>query len=121
MSAQRVILVNSSRLLGDMLRRVINKSDHLEMVREVSADRAFLFALEQVEAEWLILSISPDKTLPAWVDPYLTKYPSMRCLVISAGSSKVKLKWQEEEAELEDLSLKDVMYILEGSPQHVFN
>jgi hypothetical protein len=104
-----------------MLRRVINKSDHLEMVREVSADGAFLFALEQVEAEWLILSISSDKTLPAWVDPYLTKYPFMRCLVMSAGSSRVKLKWQEEEAELEDLSLKDVMYILEGDPQHVFN
>ena len=121
MSAQRVILVNSSRLLGDMLRRVINKSDHLEMVQEVSAERGFLSALEQVEAEWMILSISSDKALPAWVDPYLTKYPSMRCLVISAGSSKVRLKWQEEEAELDDLSLKDVMYILEGYPQHVYN
>jgi hypothetical protein len=121
MSAQRVILVNNSRLLGDMLRRVINKSDHLEMVQEVSGDRAFRFALEQVEAEWMILSIASENTLPAWLDPYLAKHPFMRCLVISPGSSKVKLKWQEEEAELEDLSLKDVMYILEGYPQHVYN
>lgn len=119
MSAQRVILVNSSRLLGDMLRRVINKSAHLEMMQEVSDDRAFLFPLEQVEAEWMILSLSSDKALPAWLNPYLAKHPSMRCLVISLGSSKVKLKWQEEETDLEDLSLKDVMYILEGLPQNV--
>ena len=104
-----------------MLRRVINKSDQLEMVHEVSSDRAFLFALEQVKAEWMIVSISSEKTLPTWLDPYLAKHPFMRCLVISPGSSKVRLKWQEEEVELEDLSLEDVMYILEGYPQHVFN
>ena len=119
MSAQRVILVNTSRLLGDMLRRVISKSDHLEMVQEVRSDRAFPFALEQVEAEWMVLSLSSDKTLPAWVEPYLAKHPSMRCLVISPGSSKVRLKWQADVEELEDLSLKDVMVILEGHPQHV--
>jgi hypothetical protein len=121
MSARRVILVNNSRLLGDMLRRVIDNSDHLETVQEVSGDRAFLFTLEQVKAEWMILSTPSDKTLPAWLDPYLAKHPFMRCLVISPGSSKVRLKWQAEEAELEDLSLKDVMYILEGYPQYVFN
>ena len=118
MSAQRVILVNASRLVGDMLRKIIYRSDHLEMVQEVSADQVFPASIERSEAEWVILSLSSEKRFPAWVDWHLASHPSMRFLAIFPGSNKVKLKGLDYEEEIEDLSLKDLLHILEGHPQH---
>ena len=114
MSAQRVILVNASRLLGDMLRRIIYRSEHLEMVQEVSAHKVFPVAIERSEAEWVILS--SEKTFPGWVDRHIASHPSMRFLAISPGSNVVRLKGLDHEEDLEDLSLKDLLYILEGHP-----
>jgi hypothetical protein len=118
MSAQRVILVNASRLLGDMLRRIIYRSDHLEMVQEVTADTVFPVSIERSEAEWVILSLSSEKSFPGWVDRHITRHPSMRFLAIFPGSNKVRLKGLDYEEDLEDLSLKDLLTILEGHPQH---
>ena len=121
MSAQRVILVNASRLLGDMLRRIIYKSEYLKMVQEVSVDRALPVAIERSEAEWVILSLSSDKTFPGWVDRHIASHPSMRFLAIFLGSNKVRLKGLDYEEEMEDVSLKDVLCILEGHPQHAWH
>ena len=118
MSAQRVILVNASRLLGDMLRRIIYKSDHLKMVQEVSADKAFPVAIERSEAEWVILSLASDNTFPGWVDRHIARHPSVRFLAIFLESNTVRLKGLNYEEEMEDVSLKEVLYILEGHPQH---
>ena len=118
MSAQRVILVTASRLFGEMLRRVIDRSGHLEMVQEVYSDKALPRAIEQTEAEWMILSLNSHKTFPGWVDRHIASHPSMRFLAIFLGSNKVRLKGLDYEEEMEDLSLKDVLYILERHPQH---
>lgn len=119
MSTQRVILVNASRLLGDMLRRIIYRSDQLEMVQEVTADKVFPVSIEKSEAEWVILSLSSEKTFPGWVDRHIARHPSMRFLAIFLGSNIVRLKGLDYEEEMEDLSLEDLLYILEGHPQHV--
>jgi hypothetical protein len=119
MSAQRVILVTASRLLGEMLRRVIDRSDHLEMVQQVHSEKVFPHAIEQTEAEWMILSLNSHKTFPGWVDQYLSKHPSTGCLAILTGKNKVRLKWLDQEEELEDLTLQELMYILEAHPQRV--
>ena len=118
MPAQRIILVNASRLLGDMLRTIIYRADHLELVQEVRDDKEFSSAVEKSEAEWIILSLPSDKKIPGWVDLYIAKHPSTRFLAIFPGSSKVKLKQLACEEDLEDLSLNDLMQILEGHPQH---
>ena len=118
MSAKRIILVNGSRLLSDMLRTIIYRADHLEMVREVSGAEVFPSAIENFEAEWVILSLPYDKNIPGWVDPYIAEHRSMRFLVIFPGSSRVRIKWLDYEEDLEDLSLNDLIHILEGHPQH---
>lgn len=117
MSAQRIILINASRLLGDMLSTIIHRADHLELVKEVFGNEELPSAIEKVEAEWVILSLQVDKSLPAWVDQYAVKHPSIRFLAIFPGSSKVKLKWMGYEEDLEDLSLDELIDLLEGHPQ----
>ena len=117
MPAQRVILINAARLLGDMFRTIIYRSDYLELVQEFHVNEELPSAIEKSEAEWVILSLPSNKSIPEWVDKYIAKHPSMRFLVIFPGSSKVKLKNLDYEEDLEDLSLDDLIQILEGHTQ----
>ena len=120
MYAQRIILVNGSRLLGDMLYNVICRADHLEMVQEVSRYEELPAAIERTNAEWVIMSLPFDASFPRWVDDHLAEHPATRFLAIFIGSGKVRLKWLgSPEEELEDLSLDDLIRILEGHPQKI--
>ena len=119
MSAQRIILVNCSRLLRDMLLTVMYRADHLKMVQQVDSYETLPAAIETSEAEWVVMPLLPDKNIPGWVDHYIAKHPSMRFLAIFLGSNKVKLKWLGYEEDLEDLSLTGLIHILEGHPQRV--
>jgi hypothetical protein len=114
---QRIILVNGSRLLRELLHVVIHKADHLQVIREVSDSEKLPSAIEQLEAEWLVMSLPFDKGIPEWVDYYIANHPFTRFLAVSTDSSKVKMKWVETcEEDLEDLSLDDLIHILEGDP-----
>jgi DNA-binding NarL/FixJ family response regulator len=116
-NTQRIILVNSSRLLREMLHTVLSKAEHLQVVREVSDQEELPSAIDQLEAEWLVISLPFDRGLPDWVDQYISNHPLMRLLAVSTDSSEVKLKWLESREEnLEDLSLNDLLHILENDP-----
>jgi len=120
MYAQRIILVNGSRLLGDMLHNVICRADHLEMVQEVSRYEELPATIERTNAEWVIMSLPFDASFPSWVDDHLAEHPATRFLAIFIGSGKVRLKWLgSPDEELEDLSLNDLIHILEGHPQQL--
>ncbi len=114
---QRIILVNSSRLLREMLHVIFGKTEHLQVVREVSDQEELPSAIEEFEAEWLVISLPLDKGVPNWVDQYISKHPFIRFLAVSTDSSKVKMKWLEpHEENLDDLSLNDLIHILENNP-----
>ena len=114
---QRIILVDGSRLLREMLHVIIYKADHLQVVREVSDQEELPSAVEQLEAEWLVMSLPFEEGIPDWVNHYITNHPFTRFLAVSTDSSKVKMKWVEtHEEDLEDLSLNDLIHILESDP-----
>ena len=116
-SVQRIILVNSSRLLREMLHVIFCKAEHLQVVREVSDEEELPSAIEGLEAEWLVISLPLDKGLPDWVDHYISEHPLLRLLAVSTDSSTVKMRWLEpHEESLEDLSLNDLIHILENAP-----
>lgn len=117
MSEQRIVLANGSRLLRDMLRRIIFKSENLEIVREVSDQEELPAVIEHTNPEWVILSLSFDNGVPAWVDAYMANHPSVRFMALAADGSKIKMKWLEvHEQELNGLSLNDLIQILESKP-----
>jgi len=117
MSEQRIILANGSRLLRDMLKRILYKSDHFEVVREVTDQKDLPLAIEHTQPEWVILSLSFDNDVPAWVDGFMASHPSVRFMAVAADGSTVKMKWLEvHEQELNGLSLHDFIHILESKP-----
>ena len=117
MSEQRIVLANGSRLMRDMLRKVLLKSESLEIVQEVSDPRELPSVIEHTHPEWVILSLSFDNGVPGWVDTIMASHPSVRFLALAADGSKIKMKWLEiHEQELNGLSLDELIRILESHP-----
>lgn len=117
MTEQRIVLANGSRLLRDMLKRIIFKSDKLEVVREVTDQKELPSVIEHTNPEWVIVSLSFDNGVPAWVDTFMASHPSVRFMAVATDGSTIKLKWLEvHEQELNGLSLNDLIHILESRP-----
>jgi chemotaxis response regulator CheB len=117
MHEQRIVLANGSRLMRDMLKHIIYKSNQLEIVREVIDQKELPSVLEHTQPEWVILSLSFDNGVPAWVDDFIASHPSVRFMALAADGSRIKLKWLEvHEQELSGLSLNDLIKILESRP-----
>jgi len=115
MYEQRIVLANGSRLMRDMLKRIFFKSDHLEVIQEVIDPKELPSVIEHTQPEWVILSLSFDNGVPAWVDGFMASHPSVHFMALAADGSKIKLKWLEvHEQELNELSLNDLLRILES-------
>lgn len=117
MPEQRIVLANGSRLLRDMLKRVLFKSDKLEVVREVTDPRELPAVIENTDPEWVIVSLSFDNGVPSWVDGFMANHPSVRFMALATDGSKIKMKWLEvHEQDLNELSLNELLNILESNP-----
>lgn len=117
MPEQRIVLANGSRLLRDMLKRIIIRSENLEVVKEVTDQKELPSVIEQTKPGWVIISLAFDDGLPAWVDHFIADHPSVGFMALATDGSKIKMKWLEvHEKELDGLSLNDLLHILESKP-----
>jgi DNA-binding NarL/FixJ family response regulator len=115
MAEQRIILANGSRLLREMLNRILIKTVNLKVVQEITNHENLPTAIEKPNAEWIIMSLPVDDNLPEWTDTYMVDHPKVRFMAVANDGSWVKMKWLEShEEELDNLSLKDLIHILGG-------
>ena len=115
MSERRIILANSSRLLREMLNRILHKTENLEVIQEITDHKQLPTEIEKSDAEWVIMSLPVDRGMPGWVDHYILDHPRVRFMAVANDGSWVKTKWLEShEEELDNLSLKDLIHILGG-------
>jgi len=117
-STKRVILANGSRLLREMLHRAIDKADQLEVVQEIPGWDELPLVLETFNPAWVIVA-QPYRNQPHHrVDFCMEKFPSVRFIFLSPNEDNVKMKWQTfYEEEYSNLSLKDLIHILEKDLQ----
>jgi DNA-binding NarL/FixJ family response regulator len=119
MSTKRVILANDSRLLREMLQRVIGRSETLEVAQEMPSDEELPCAIERLDPEWVILSLPYQGNAYSWINACMTAHPHMRFIFFSPDSRSIKMKWQaSDEQDLTNLSLNDFIQILERDLQH---
>jgi hypothetical protein len=115
MTEQRIILANGSRLLHEMLSRILIKTVNLQVVQEIKNRENLPTAIENSDAEWVIMALPADSAMPDWVDGYIVDHPRVRFMAVAADGSWVRTKWIEtHEEELDDLSLRDLINILGG-------
>ncbi|HSM71033.1 MAG TPA: hypothetical protein VK851_05785 [Anaerolineales bacterium] len=116
MTDQRIILANDSRLIREMLNRILLKAEHLEVVQQVDDQGSLPDSIQQQDAEWIILSLSEDNKIPDWADDYIREHPLLRILTVSHDGSWVKMKrLDKREQDFVNLSLQELLNILEGS------
>jgi len=114
MSNKRIILANESRLLREMLNRIFHKSKHLHVVQQISGLENLTDAIQQQNAEWIILTLPEDNKIPDWTDSYMAKHPFVKILTVSPDGSSIKMKWlAKHEQDYSDLSLQDLIQMLE--------
>ena len=119
MSTKRVILANNSRLLRDMLHRVIDKADNLEVVQDVPDQKALPSAIERFDPEWVIVSSYHGEVADPWLDTCLSRYPSVRYIVLSPDHGSVTVRAQGAyQEDLSRLSVNDFIHVLERDLQH---
>jgi DNA-binding NarL/FixJ family response regulator len=119
MSTKRVILANRSRLLREMLHRVIDRAHNLQVVQEVSDQDHLSAAIEQSHPEWVILSVQAGEAAHSRMQTWLVQYPVVRFIVLSADNRTIRIKSHVcEEADLTNLALDDFLHVLETGLQH---
>ncbi len=120
MATKRVLLANDSRLLREMLQRVINKAEHLEVVQEVANHEELPSAIERFGPKWVIISLPYKDGACSWINACMAEYPAMRFVLLAPGNNSIQMKWQTSyEEDLTNVSLKDFIQILERDLQHI--
>jgi DNA-binding NarL/FixJ family response regulator len=89
-----------------MFRRVIKKIPDFKVVGEITDLDELPKLIEQLEPQWVLVSLNQDGKLPQTLSSLLADYPKVRLLAMDADGSEVKIKWVEtHEEDLKNLSL----------------
>lgn len=118
MAKQRIILVNNSRLMRDMLKRVISKTEGLEIVSDLDDLAEFPEAVKRIKADWAIVLLPPDEGIPDLVEQVINEQPSMRFLLMGVDGSHARIKWNEpHEVPLDKKNLQELLALLQTDRQ----
>ena len=118
MAKQIIILVNNSRLMRDMLKRVISKTEGLEIVSDLDDLAEFPEAVKRMEADWAIVLLPPDEGIPGLVEQVINEQPSMRFLLMGVDGSHARIKWNEpHEVPLDKKNLQELLALLQTDRQ----
>jgi len=113
MQPRKIIMVDGSRFLREMLKRVIAKTPGLQLVDEITDLASLSSTIERTGAQWMVVSYPPDGKLPEAVESSLAAHPSIRVLALATDGSQVKMKWVESREEIvDDLSLDELIAVL---------
>jgi hypothetical protein len=115
-----IILANESRLVRELLRHVIEKAPNLLVAAETDDADELPSMVDQIDAEWVIVSLSAQGRMPNVVEPLLRQHPSLRILGVAVDSGWTRVKWIEAREEvLDNLSEDGLIAVLEtdGLPE----
>jgi chemotaxis response regulator CheB len=113
----RIVLATDSRLLRGMLRRVIEKKSNLELVGETSELSTAVEIASTKDADWVIVSLSPDEHIPPLADELLFEEPGIAIMAISDNGQAFRVKWFEiHETAYRDWALDEMLAMLQGRP-----
>jgi DNA-binding NarL/FixJ family response regulator len=93
----RVLIAYESRLLRGLVRTIVSSHNDFEVVGEVQDEARIILALEQNQADFLIVEQAEPGRRPAICEKVFGKWPHMRILAVASGSEQSTLYWAERE------------------------
>jgi hypothetical protein len=93
MQSQRAILVVESRLMRELVRRVIEKKVGFEVIRELADVQELPSAIIDTGAEWVFVILLPNREIPESLKIELLKHPTLRMIGLWIDGSHVRMDW----------------------------
>jgi hypothetical protein len=97
-----------------MLHHAIDKAAYLQVIQEMPDGRGLPEAIVSSNPQWVIIPTSFPLQSHSWIE----EYPQTGFIFFSPGENRIKLGCQTFIEEQTDLSLKDLILILEKDLQH---
>jgi DNA-binding NarL/FixJ family response regulator len=117
MQSCQIILANEPRLLRSMFRRVFGKVRALEVAGELGDLARLPSLVDETDAQWVIVSLSPNCELPDSVSSLVASHPAMGIVGVAADGSVVKIqRGGQAEAAAAALSLDQLVAALTQQP-----
>jgi DNA-binding NarL/FixJ family response regulator len=108
----KVILADGSRLPRELLKRVIEKTEGLQVILEVDQLDHIEETVDLTTPDWLIVPLPSVIEIPDSLERLIQRYPHLRVAVVSVDGDQVRMKWVEHHDEsLHDLSWNDLIGI----------
>lgn len=118
----RIILLNGSPFLHEVLHRAIDKQDGLKVVADVEEIDQYQETASEVDADWTYLLLSPGSEVPLTVQEVIAAKPEMGLLVMAADGSSVRVRWLERHDEdLHVEALEEIFDVLQNKGIEVDN
>jgi len=93
----RVLIAHESRLARELVRAIVSGHADFEVVGEVQDEREISSAIEQNEADCLIIERSETSERPEICDVLFRRWPHMKILAVASGSEDSALYWVSRE------------------------
>lgn len=97
MSLHRIVIANETRFMRTALRRLLDKTEAIEVVAEVDNLDRMPAVLERTQPDWLLVSLPDgDEGLPPEILSALEQNPDLRVLAVSRDGSRTRVEWLEQ-------------------------
>lgn len=96
----RVLIANATRIWRDMLYNTIREEPDIEIVGDVSEEKAIVPATERTNPDCLIVPLDRHGGTTAICTEILTKRPHVRIVAIGEGTDVVEIYWMSEEGDV---------------------
>lgn len=94
MQPRRAILVDGSRILRDLIRRVLETKVGFEVVDELGNLEELSSSLARAETEWAFLILSPNLEISKrQTVEILVEHPSLRIILIRMDEGRIEMEW----------------------------
>ena len=111
----KVILANDSRLLREMLRRVLGSAPQLAIVAEIDDLHQLEPVLAETDARWIIVSLTLEGEFPGIVKSLLQTYSTTHVLAIAVDGSTVRvLHMEPNEQQVDVFSVEEILSLLQA-------
>ncbi|MFZ5856912.1 MAG: hypothetical protein ACOYZ6_08780 [Chloroflexota bacterium] len=94
MQPRRAILVDGSRILRDLIRRVLETKAGFEVVDEIGTLEELSSSLARAETEWAFLILSPNLEISKrQTVEILVEHPSLRIILLRMDEGRIEMEW----------------------------
>ena len=115
MQPRRAILVDGSRILRDLIRRVLVTKAGFEVVDELSNLEELSSSLARAETEWVFLILSPNLEISKrQTVEILVEHPSLRIILIRIDEGRIEMEWLVRgHKDLTEMTLDEITLVIQ--------